>query len=44
MLDIDAVYRFLDKLNNTNKQQVEQLAFNHTKRILGEMNISLEQG
>jgi transposase len=40
MLDIDAVYRFLDKLNNTYKQQVEQLAFNHTKRILGG-NISI---
>jgi transposase len=40
MLDIDAVYRFLDKLNNQLKPQVEQLAFNHTKRILGG-NISI---
>jgi transposase len=35
MLDIDAVYRFLDKLHSRLKKQVEQLAFNHTKRILG---------
>jgi len=27
MLDIDAVYRFLDKLNNTLKEKVEQPAF-----------------
>lgn len=40
LLDIDAVYRFLDKLNNRLKTQVEQLAFNHTKRILGG-NISI---
>jgi hypothetical protein len=35
MLDIDAIYRFLDKLNDTLKQQVEQIAFTHTKRVLG---------
>lgn len=40
MLDIDAVYRFLDKLNARLKDQVEQLAFTHTKRILGG-NISI---
>lgn len=34
-LDIDAVYRFLDKLNDKLKPQVEQIAFNHTKRVLG---------
>jgi transposase len=33
-LDIDAVYRFLDKLNNRLKNQVEQIAFDYTKRIL----------
>jgi transposase len=33
-LDIDAVYRFLDKLNNNYKQKVEQIAFDHTKRTL----------
>lgn len=39
-LDIDAVYRFLDKLNDKLKEQVEQIAFEHTKRILkGNINI-----
>lgn len=33
-LDIDAVYRFLDKLNNKLKPQVEQISFAHTKRVL----------
>ncbi|MBW7848826.1 MAG: IS1634 family transposase [Bacteroidales bacterium] len=32
-LDIDAVYRFLDKLNNKLKQQVEQIAYRHTLRV-----------
>lgn len=39
-LDIDAVYRFLDKLNNKLKPQVEQIAFAHTKRVLNN-NISV---
>ena len=34
-LDIDAVYRFLDKLNQTHKQKIEQIAFTHIKKILG---------
>lgn len=33
-LDIDAVYRFLDKLNDKFKPQVEQIAFAHTLKIL----------
>lgn len=33
-LDIDAVYRFLDKLNDKLKPQVEQIAFAHTKKVL----------
>ncbi|HSO87332.1 MAG TPA: IS1634 family transposase [Draconibacterium sp.] len=40
MLDIDAVYRFLDKLNSKLKEQVEQIAFTHTKKVL-EGNISV---
>jgi len=40
MLDIDAVYRFLDKLNNKLKPQVEQIAFAHTKKVL-QGNISV---
>lgn len=39
-LDIDSVYRFLDKLNNKLKSKVEQIAFAHTKRVLNE-NISV---
>lgn len=34
MRDIDAVYRFLDKLSNTLKEEVEQIAFSHTLRVL----------
>jgi len=34
MLDIDAVYRFLDRLGNSLKEQVEQIAFAHTLQIL----------
>ena len=33
-LDIDAVYRFLDKLNGRLKSEVEQIAFAHTKKVL----------
>jgi transposase len=33
-IDIDRVYRFLDKLNNTLKDQVEQIAYQHTFKIL----------
>lgn len=33
-LDIDAVYRFLDKLNSKLKDQVEQIAFAHTLKVL----------
>lgn len=40
MLDIDAVYRFLDKLNDKLKERVEQIAFTHTLRVL-QGNISI---
>lgn len=40
MLDIDVIYRFLDKLNNKLKAQVEQIAYAHTLNILqGNINI-----
>lgn len=32
---IDKVYRFLDKLNNRLKEQIEQIAFDHTRVVLG---------
>src|ERR1035438_2615934 len=40
MLDIDAVYRFLDKLKSKLQLQVEQIAFTHTKKVL-QGNISV---
>ena len=33
-VDVDAIYRFLDKLNSTLKDVVEQISFAHTQRIL----------
>lgn len=33
-LDIDAIYRFLDKLNQELKEEVEQIAFAHTRAVL----------
>jgi transposase len=39
-LDIDAVYRFLDKLNDKLKPQAEQIAFAHTQKVLNN-NISV---
>lgn len=33
-LNIDTVYRFLDKLNNKLKDQVEQIAYAHTLKVL----------
>ncbi len=39
-LNIDSVYRFLDKLNKKLKTQVEQIAFAHTKKVL-QGNISV---
>ena len=33
-VNISSIYRFLDKLNNTLKQRVEQIAFAHTKTVL----------
>lgn len=32
---VSSVYRFLDKLNDRLKKQVEQISFKHTKKILG---------
>jgi hypothetical protein len=33
-LEISSIYRFLDKLNNTLKDQAEQIAFKHTIKVL----------
>ena len=40
LVDIDAIYRFLDKLNNKLKNQVEQIAYAHTLKVL-QGNISI---
>jgi transposase len=40
LLDIDAIYRFLDKLNNQLKDQAERIAFAHTLKVL-DGNISI---
>ncbi len=34
-ISISTVYRFLDKLNKSLKEQVEQITFKHTKKVLG---------
>ena len=34
VVKVDTIYRFLDKLNDRYKTQVEQIAFEYTKRIL----------
>jgi transposase len=39
-LDLDGVYRFLDKLNKELKAKVEQISFEHTKKVL-KNNISI---
>ncbi len=31
---MDTIYRFLDKLNSHHKQEAEQIAFTHTKKVL----------
>lgn len=39
-LNIDTIYRFLDKLNSRIKAQVEQISFAHTRKVLqGEISI-----
>jgi len=35
-INVDSIYRFLDKLNDTLKPTVEQIAFIHTRRTLGD--------
>ena len=39
-IDLDSIYRFLDKLNNELKEKVEKISFEHTKRVLNN-NISI---
>lgn len=34
-LSVDGIYRFLDKLTNRHKHQIESISFAHTKKLLG---------
>lgn len=36
-IDVERIYRFLDRLNSTYQKEVEQIAFEYTKSILGEL-------
>jgi transposase len=38
-INIDSIYRFMDKLSGSLKKQVEQISFNHTQRILGQISV-----
>jgi transposase len=33
-IDVEAIYRYMDKLYNTQKQKVQQISYHHTKEIL----------
>lgn len=35
-IEVDSIYRFLDKLNKTHKDVAERIAYEHTKTVLGE--------
>jgi hypothetical protein len=38
-ISVHSIYRFLDKLNDKYKSVVEAIAFNHTKKILGQITV-----
>src|SRR5690625_1102081 len=39
-IDVNKIYRFLDKINNDLKEQVKQIAFEYTKKVLkGDLSI-----
>jgi len=40
IVDEDKIYRYLDKLHNTQKQRVQQISYEHTKKILND-NINI---
>lgn len=35
-IDVEAIYRYMDKLYNKQKEKVQQISYNHTREILGE--------
>lgn len=38
-ITVDAVYKFLDRLNKKHKEKVEQISYNHTKKILKTISV-----
>lgn len=34
-IDVESIYRYMDRLYNTQKETVQQLSYNHTKKTLG---------
>lgn len=38
-ISVHTIYRFLDKLNKKYKIQVEEIAFKHTQKILGQISV-----
>ncbi len=39
VVDVDAIYRFLDKLHSKHKDAVEKIAFEYTKKILKDITV-----
>lgn len=35
MVDVDKIYRYLDKLNSTQKEIIQQISYRHTLKVLG---------
>jgi len=38
-ISVQRIYRFLDKFHSKYKEDVEEIAFNHTQKILGSINV-----
>jgi len=38
-ISVQRIYRFLDKLNKKYKTEIEEVAFKHTKKILGQISV-----
>lgn len=38
-IDIMKIYRFMDKFHSKYKDEIEQVAFNHTKKVLGKITV-----
>ncbi|MBF0388019.1 MAG: hypothetical protein HQL20_09245 [Candidatus Omnitrophica bacterium] len=38
-VEVDSIYRFLDRLNDTYKEAVERLAFEYSRSVLGNISV-----